>query len=186
MSKAWMPLYNGDLDRKTKHLGAMQFGIYVRLILWAWDHKGTIPLDARQLARISGCEPRLWWRFGAPIVTQFFDIVDASTATQKRVLTELHRSDEISNKRKAAALQKHSKWKANAEQMHTQSQSHSPSKVNVTVTPSSQSKAPARSGSNGPRASAGNATIGERLGDYVWDGTHWKQEPEPFGQPPPQ
>jgi uncharacterized protein YdaU (DUF1376 family) len=179
--KPWMPLYIGDIKRKTDDLGATEYGIYMRLIEWAWDHDGTIPLDVGRLCKISRCEPRLWWRFGAPIVARFFCAVDASTAQHSRVITELHRSAEISNKRKAAALQMHSKCSANAEQMHTQSQSHS---KNVTVTASSLSKAGPRSGSNGPRAPASNAAIGERMGDWVWDGTHWAEyrEPEkPFG-----
>jgi uncharacterized protein YdaU (DUF1376 family) len=125
MSKAWMPLYIGDIKRKTDDLGPLQYGIYVRLIEWAWDHHGEIPLDITQLSNITRCERRFWWRFGAPIVARFFDTVDASTAIQKRVVTELRRSAEISNKRKAAALQKHSKSSAFAEHLHTQSQSQS-------------------------------------------------------------
>jgi len=181
MSKAWMPLYTGDLERKTRDLKPIGFGIYVRLILWAWDHNGTIPLNADQLCNITGCEPRLWWRYGAPIVARFFDAVDASTAQQKRVVTELRRSAEISNKRKAAALQKHSKWKANAEQMDTQSQSQSSKTVTVTDSQSAR----AREGSNGPRgARSGAAQIGERIGNYVWDGDKWAERELPFGTPP--
>ena len=190
MSNPWMPLYIGDIKRKTDDLGPLQYGIYMRLIEWAWDHGGKIPLDVTQLANITRCERRLWWRYGAPIVQRFFDTVDASTATQKRVVTELHRSAEISNKRKAAALQMHSKRRANASilhnGLHTQSQSQSPSKeVTVTVIPSSQSTAPpARSGSNGPRA--GNAAIGDRIGNWEWTGSAWMQrdpDERPFGVP---
>lgn len=125
MSKAWMPLFIGDYERKTADLSAHEFGIYTRLIMWAWDHQGTIPRDVVKLANITRCERRLWWRFGAPIVARFFDIVDASTMQQERVVTELHKAQELSNKRKAAALQKHSNSSANAEQMPTQSQSQS-------------------------------------------------------------
>ena len=95
----------------------------------------------------------------------------------KRVGLELTKNAEFSNKRKAAALHMHSKCRASAEQVHTQSQSQSPSK---TVIVSTQSKGtPSRSGSNGPRAGA--ATIGERIGRYVWDGGKWAEAEEPFG-----
>jgi hypothetical protein len=101
--------------------------------------------------------------------------------TQKRVVTELHRSAEISNKRKAAAMQMHSKRRANAsvlhDGLHTQSQSHL---KKVTVTASTQSiAAGSRPGSNGPaRPASGNAQIGERMGKYFWNGQAWIDQPE--------
>lgn len=123
MSKAWMPLYVGDFLADTMHLNATETGIYIRLIMHAWQHGGTIPLDVAKLSHITGCERRFWWRFGQPIVEQFFCAVDGSTAQHKRVSTELRRYEEISNKRKGAAEQMLSKRAANAEQMLTQSQS---------------------------------------------------------------
>src|SRR5262247_3941736 len=99
MSRAWMPLYVGDFLADTMHLGATETGIYIRLIMHAWQHHGQIPLNVTLLSNITGCDRRFWWRFGAPIVSQFFDAVDGSTAQHKRVLTELQRFDEISIKR---------------------------------------------------------------------------------------
>lgn len=118
-----MPFYVGDFLADTMHLGAVETGIYVRLIMHCWQH-GSIPLDDRKLALIGHCDSRLWHQYRETVL-QFFDVVDAATAQHKRVSTELHRCQEISNKRKAAALQKHSNSSANAVQMHTQSQSHS-------------------------------------------------------------
>ena len=176
-SKPWMPLYIGDIKRKTDDLSATEYGIYMRLIEWAWDHDGKIPLDVGRLCNITRCDRRYWWRFGAPIVARFFCPVDGSTALQKRVVTELLRSAEKSNKNRVAAQKMHSERRANAERSHTQSQSQS---LNKTVTVTTQSVgAPSRSGSNGPRAGA--ATIGERIGHYVWDGGKWAEAEEPFG-----
>lgn len=121
-----MPLYIGDLSADTMHLGPTEFGIYMRLIMHCWQH-GKIPTDDRRLALISHCDSRLWHRYRQTVL-QFFDPVDASTMQHKRVCSELLRYEEISNKRKAAALQKHSKRHANEEQVHTQSQSQSPKK----------------------------------------------------------
>jgi uncharacterized protein YdaU (DUF1376 family) len=174
--RPWMPLYIGDIKRKTDDLSATEYGIYIRLIEWAWDHDGKIPLDVAQLSNITRCDRRFWWRFGAPIVSRFFDAVDGSTALQKRVVTELRRAEEISNKRKAAAQQMLSKRSANAQQMHTHSHLHSKEKE---IKNKEKESAVERSGSNGPRSPAGKAVIGERMGDYVWDGGKWAERKLP-------
>lgn len=126
-SRPWMPFYVGDFLADTMHLGATETGIYIRLIMHCWQH-GTIPLDDRRLALITHCDTRLWHQYKKTVL-QFFDVVDASTAHHKRVSTELRRCLEISNKRKAAALLKHSISSALAVQMQPhararQSQSH--------------------------------------------------------------
>ena len=112
----WMPLYVSDFLADTEHLGATETGIYIRLILHCWQH-GSIPRDERKLALISHVDTRLWRQHRS--VLQFFDVVDASTMTQKRVLTELLRYREISNKRKASAMQKHLRRRASDMQMQT-------------------------------------------------------------------
>ena len=131
MSRAWMPLYIGDFLADTMHLGATERGIYISLIMHAWQHDGTIPLDDRKLAKISGCDSRLWHLYRTTAL-QFFEIVqpqcstvEPSTAQHLRVVKELRRSDEISSKRKAAAEQMLSKRAANAQHLHTQSPSQS-------------------------------------------------------------
>ena len=120
MNKPWMPLYVGDFIADTMHLGATETGIYIRLIMHCWQH-GTIPRDNRQLALISHCDTRLWHQYEATVL-QFFDVVDASTMHHKRVSAELQRSQEISNKRKGAAMQKHSNSSAIVVQLHPQPQ----------------------------------------------------------------
>src|ERR1700758_3389607 len=109
----WMPLYIGDFLADTMHLGATETGIYIRLLMHCWQHE-SIPLDDYKLARIAGCDSRLWHKYRETVL-QFFDPVDASTAQHKRVSTELHRYAEISNKRKAAAEQMLKNRTANAE-----------------------------------------------------------------------
>lgn len=120
--KKWMPLYIGEFLGKTMDLGATETGIYIRLIMHCWEH-GYIPRDERKLAIISHCDTRLWHQYRSSIL-KFFDVVDASTMHNKRVTTELARYQEISNVRKARALQQHSKSSARAVHMHTQLQSH--------------------------------------------------------------
>lgn len=110
MKRPWMPLYVADFIADTTQLGATETGIYIRLIMHCWQH-GSIPRDDRKLALISHCDVRLWRQYRETTL-QFFDVVDASTMQHKRVSKEIRRSEEISNKRKNAALQKHSKCTA--------------------------------------------------------------------------
>lgn len=127
MKKLWMPLYLGDFLSETMHLGATETGIYIRLIMHCWQH-GSIPLDDRKLALIAHCDGRLWQKYKSTILG-FFCYSDQDVSAQhSRVTAELLRCAEISNKRKGAALQKHSKSSANAVQLHTQSQSQLQSK----------------------------------------------------------
>ena len=181
MSKAWMPFYGGDFLGNTLHLSATEIGAYV-LILWhCWEHHGLAPADDEILCRIGRVHPPHWPRVRKRLQPLFDITKTPGSWYSKRVGLELAKNGEITSKRKAAALQMHSKCKANAEHLHTQSQSQSPSK---TVIVSTQSKAGSRSGSNGPRAPASNATIGERMGNYVWNGRIWAEyheAEEPFG-----
>ena len=122
MKRPWMPFYVGDFVAKTMHLGPTERGIYISLIIYAWQNDGKIPLDNRRLAIISGCDSRLWHQYREAVL-QFFDVVDASTAQHRRVCTELQRCKEISSKRKDAAMQMHSSRSTNAVHFHTHSQS---------------------------------------------------------------
>jgi uncharacterized protein YdaU (DUF1376 family) len=116
-------LYISDFIATTMHLGATETGIYIRLLMHCWQH-GSIPRDDRTLARISHCDPRLWHQYRETVL-QFFDVVDASTMSNKRVASERLRAEQIFNKRKGAAQQMLSKRRANAERLQTQSQSQS-------------------------------------------------------------
>jgi len=128
MSKAWMPLYIGDFLADTMHLNCQETGAYIRLLMHAWQHNGLVPDDNELLTRIVRCHPPHWPRL-RNIMLPFFDLTKTPGSWySKRVALELIKSDEISNKRKAAALQKHNKSSANVVHLHTQSQSQSPRK----------------------------------------------------------
>jgi uncharacterized protein YdaU (DUF1376 family) len=182
MSKAWMPFYGGDFIANTMHLSRDDLGSYILLLWHHWEH-GCLPGNDGKLARIARVHPPHWPRVKSSLIA-FFDVQEDGSWTQKRVIQELNKKAEITNKRKASAEQMHSKRRANAyanapglhHGLHTQSQSQSPiKKVTVTVS-KPESGVPVRSGSNGPRT--GNAQIGERIGDYFWDGLKWAEIPE--------
>lgn len=112
MKYQFMPMFWGDFFANTLHLTAQELGAYTALIGHAWEHDGKIAVeDLQRVARVSN---RSWPKV-RPRVAAFFDTLsDAHLWTSQRVLTELTRAAEISNKRKDAALQMHSKSSANA------------------------------------------------------------------------
>jgi uncharacterized protein YdaU (DUF1376 family) len=72
MSKPWMPLYVGDYLKKTTHLGALESGAYLHLIMDYWSN-GKLPTDERQLARIAKVTDREWSRIRDTIAAFFED-----------------------------------------------------------------------------------------------------------------
>ena len=117
MKYPWMPLFWGDFLANTMHLSAHEAGAYLFLIAHAWEHEGRIPAEAIRLARIAHVRQDRWkqtWK----VLEKFFEIEPGETVItvyrHQRVLDELHRLGKISNNRKAAAVQKHSKSYASA------------------------------------------------------------------------
>lgn len=125
MKRPWMPLYVGDYLADTRNLNNCEHGSYLLLLMHLWNC-GKLPPDDRSLARIACCHPPHWPRL-KEVLIQYFTIQEDGSWIQKRLSLELTKSEEISNKRKAAAEQMLSKRRANAQQMLTQSQSHTQS-----------------------------------------------------------
>lgn len=59
MKRPWMPLYIADYLRKTTHLGALESGAYLHLIMDYWQNDG-LPADDKKLARIAKLTDREW------------------------------------------------------------------------------------------------------------------------------
>lgn len=116
-----MPLHVPDYLADTAHLNATQSGAYLHLIMHYWQ-TGSLPDDPAALARIAKLSLFSWNKNCSTIQKFFHD-----GWKHKRIDMELQKSNEISDKRRRAALQKHSKSSAkadanapaNAEQMHT-------------------------------------------------------------------
>ena len=112
MKYPWMPLFWGDFLANTMHLSAQEAGAYLFLIAHAWEHEGRIPAEHVRLARIAHVRHDRWkpvWQAlegffesqaVGPVITGYH---------HKRVQIEIQRLGKISNNRKAAALQMHSK-----------------------------------------------------------------------------
>ena len=103
----WMPLYVADYLADTRHLSAAEHGAYLLLLMHQWQH-GGIPDDPRKLARIACCLPHQFAKIW-PQLRSFFGSQDGGLLVNKRLLAEMRKADEISNVRRAAALQMHSR-----------------------------------------------------------------------------
>jgi uncharacterized protein YdaU (DUF1376 family) len=120
MKYKFMPMFWGDFFANTLHLSAQEIGAYVLLIGHAWEHDAKIPLDGAQ--RIARVDNRHWQKVWARLEGFFEPLMghggQATEVRHPRVATELAKAAEISNKRKEAAAQMHSKSNANASSVH--------------------------------------------------------------------
>lgn len=118
MSQGWMPLYIGDFVADTMHLSAQEFGAYMRIVLHYWKTHKPPPDNDATLCRIAVVHPPHWPKVRR-IIEPFFDITKTPGYwVHHRVEFELSKAAEISNKNREAALQMHSKRRANALQSH--------------------------------------------------------------------
>jgi uncharacterized protein YdaU (DUF1376 family) len=121
MSKPWMPLYVGDYLKKTAHLGALESGAYLHLIMNYWAN-GKLPTNEQQLARIAKVSNEEWSAIRDTIAAFFED-----DWRHERIDQELAHAEDVSNKRKAARAQRSNNSSTIVEQKTTQSQSQSQS-----------------------------------------------------------
>lgn len=105
--KPWMPLYIADYLKDTTHLGAIESGAYLHLIMDYWQN-GKLPDDDRHLARIAKLTDKEWKGL-KPVLQAFFH----DGWKHKRIDIELAHAEEVSSKRRDAA---HARHQAKAEQ----------------------------------------------------------------------
>jgi uncharacterized protein YdaU (DUF1376 family) len=121
MKLRWMPLDVADYRADTAHLGALEHGVYLLLIMHYWQ-TGSLPDDDEKLARICCCT-RTEFRRVRSTVEAFF----LPGWKHKRIEQELEKARKISEKRSLAAEEKHAlaaapphaNADASAEQVHT-------------------------------------------------------------------
>jgi uncharacterized protein YdaU (DUF1376 family) len=103
MSKPWMPLYVGSFLKKTGHLGALESGAYLLLIMNYWAN-GKLPTDEKQLARIAKLTDKEWKQC-RDVIAAFF----TADWRHERIDEELAHAEEVSNKRREARAQRGNK-----------------------------------------------------------------------------
>lgn len=124
--KPWMPLYIADYLKDTTHLGAIESGAYLHLIMDYWQN-GKLPTDDRQLARIAKLTDREWKKLKPTLQAFFHD-----GWQHKRIDAEIVEANKLaeSNAEKArdAANKRWSKHKpSNPEAMLQACPEHAPS-----------------------------------------------------------
>lgn len=97
MNRPWMPLYIADYLKDTTHLGALESGAYLHLIMHYWQH-GSLPSNERQLAQIAKLTAREWKRLRGTLKSFFQD-----GWKHKRIDQELAHAIDVSSKRSAVA-----------------------------------------------------------------------------------
>lgn len=103
-----MPFYIADYLADTRHLGALEHGAYVLLLMHYWQ-TGGLPDDDAQLARIACTTPGEWRKIRG-VIAGFFK----PGWNHGRVDAELAKASDISEKRRGAAEEMHSKRLAKA------------------------------------------------------------------------
>lgn len=97
MKRPWMPLYIADFLKKTTHLGAIETGAYILLIMDYWQN-GKLPADDRLLARVAKLTDREWKRLRPVLQAFFYD-----GWKHQRIDEEIAHAADVSGKRAAAA-----------------------------------------------------------------------------------
>jgi len=171
MKLTWMPLNIADYRADTAHLGALEHGIYLLLIMHYWQ-TGGLPDDEKQLARIA-CATLTEFRGARSIVERFF----LPGWKHKRIEQELEKARTISGKRSNAAQEKHAlapppdpaNAHASAEQQHTHLPSQLPSQSEDKILNFGEAKREARAFPRNGAISKANGRIYVRRGSAEWE-----------------
>lgn len=95
----WMPLYIGDYLAATSHLGALESGAYLHLLMHQWKN-GSLPSDLEALRRIARVD-RDAWSNAWSILEEFF-----SFETGKPVQLKMERIRAEWQSKKDSAVEK--------------------------------------------------------------------------------
>lgn len=98
---AWMPLHIGAYVAATGHLTTAEHGMYLLLMMHAWNAAGVIPGEDDRIRRICRAEPKEWTRSRAVIMAFLTRHADGSYR-QKRLDGELAKSLSLKSERAEA------------------------------------------------------------------------------------
>ena len=91
-----MPFFVDDYTKDTLNLSLEEHGAYLLLLMAMWRHKGSIPDNDKDNARLLGIQPRAWLRLKQRLMP-FFEIY-AGQITQKRLQKNWNYAVENSNR----------------------------------------------------------------------------------------
>lgn len=130
-TSVWMPLHIADYLADTMRLNAEQHGVYLMMLMEMWRN-GPIPFIPSEIAMITRCDEeafvtRIW-----PALKRYFLTDDDGNLTQKRLIAEREKAQNISEKRRSAAKAKADKSRTIAQEKDNKSASvaeHKESKI---------------------------------------------------------
>ena len=97
----WMPLWIGDTRRECMGQPPEFIGMYVNLLMAAWEAGGHLADDERQLCRISGATPEQWIEHRQALSLLF--VPRNGVWSHNLIRDELHKAANISERRRAAS-----------------------------------------------------------------------------------
>lgn len=96
----YMKLYVADYLGDTHHLGALEHGAYLLLLMAMWRAGGAVPAADANLAKMARCSPEEWAAV-KPVIMPFFRQSRAKI-THKRLAEEMAKYENTSGKRSEA------------------------------------------------------------------------------------
>ena len=97
----WMPLWIGDTRRDCMGQPPEFVGMYINLLMAAWEAGGHLVDDERQLCRISGASPEQWIEHRQALANLF--VPRNGVWSHNLIREELHKAANISERRRAAS-----------------------------------------------------------------------------------
>ena len=108
----WMPLWIGDIRRECIGQPPEFMGMYVNLMMAAWEAGGLLVDDERQLCRISGASSEQWIEHRQAIANLF--VPRHGVWTHNLIRDELHKAANINERRRAASQKgNEARWESN-------------------------------------------------------------------------
>lgn len=115
----WMPLHVGAYIAATRHLSAAEHGMYLLLLMHAWNNAGAIPGDEDRLQRICNATAKEWTK-GRAAILDFLTKQPDGSYRQKRLDAELERSMSLkADRSQAGAKGAESRWQKHGKAMAT-------------------------------------------------------------------
>lgn len=96
----WMPLWVGDMRRDTIGHPPEFIGMYLNLMMAAWQNGGQLPDDEKQLRRISGADAVQWQEHRQALANLFVPV--HGSWTHNLIRDELAKAYKIREDRVAA------------------------------------------------------------------------------------
>ncbi len=98
----WMPLWIGDIRRETIGQPLEFIGMYVHLMMAAWENGGQLPDDEKHLYRTSGAASAQQWMEHRQGLANLF-VPGRGMWTHNRIRDELMRAANVSKRRRDAS-----------------------------------------------------------------------------------